>query len=130
MHAVNDDSQKHRVIGIRHALRVFKKEGLVESDSLYAQEGVEDVQDQISNTALRWYKKGARRGALVLMRAILRGDVAVRPSGSGTVLETMLDTIAWPKKRIRVRAGRKMITKDLAGFGLEVIKDLEFKPEK
>ncbi|MFZ0959884.1 MAG: hypothetical protein WAO35_03190 [Terriglobia bacterium] len=129
MQGANDNFQKHRVIGIRHVLRAFKKEGLVESDSLYAQEGVEDVQDQISNTALRWYKKGARRGALVLMGAILRGDVTVRQSKSGAVLETMLDTLPWPKKRIRVLAGRKKITKDLAGFGLEVVKDLEFKPE-
>ena len=106
MRSTKDHDQKHRVIGIRHVLKVFKKEGLVESDSFYAQDGVEDVQDHIGDTALRWYKKGARRGALALMKAILRGEVAVRQQKGGAVLETMSDTIPWPKKRIKVRAPR------------------------
>lgn len=130
MRSMNDDTQKHSVIGIRHVLKVFKKEGLVESDSFYSHEAVEDVQDQIGDTALRWYKKGARRGALALIKSILRGDVAVRQQGGGAVLETIFDTIPWPKKRIKVRAGRKKLTKDLNGFALRVVEDLGFKIEK
>ena len=119
--------KKHRVIGIRHTLKAFKKEGLVEEDAVYPDEGVEDVQEQIAAAAVRWYKIGARRGAKVLVKAILDRKVRIQTGGRRPVLETSLDAIQWPKKRIRVRVGHQTIRRKLDGFELRLIEDLEFK---
>lgn len=121
--------KKHRVIGIRHSLKALKKEGLVEQDVLFPSEAVEDMREQIVDAALRWYKIGARRGARVLIKAILDGGVTVQKKGRRYILETDLDAIPWTKKRIKVRAGFRKISKELDGFELRTIEDLDFRTD-
>lgn len=67
----------HRVIGIRHALRQFKDAGLVEEDSMFPHEAVEDVQGEVLETAERWYKIGAKRGAREVLKALLDGRLEI-----------------------------------------------------
>ena len=43
---------KHRVIGIRHALKKLKEAGLVEDETLYASDAVDDVQDEIDRKSV------------------------------------------------------------------------------
>ena len=78
----------NRVIGIRHVLRKLKDEGLVDEDSLYADEAVEDIRQEAVAIARRWYGIGARRGVNELLDAIERGDVVVEYDGenAGTAL--------------------------------------------
>lgn len=46
-----DILKKHRVIGIRHALRQLKDAGLVDDENLYADEAVADVRWELLSTA-------------------------------------------------------------------------------
>ena len=71
----------HRVIGIRHTLKQFKDAGLVEDEHHYPEEGVDDVQGRIVQTAIRFYKIGARRGAIEAHEAIISGDFDVDEKG-------------------------------------------------
>ncbi|HEY2823116.1 MAG TPA: hypothetical protein VGJ06_18880 [Candidatus Acidoferrum sp.] len=85
-----DIGQQHRVIGIRHVLRRLKKAGLVEKDSLYAQEAISNIQDKVLARAVSWYKIGARRGALVILEP--REIIA------------KVDSVRW-RKKLRVKVG-------------------------
>ena len=73
----------HRVIGIRHALKACKKDGLVDDGHNFPEEAVEDVKDGMLKTAVRFCRIGVRRGAIEAIDAILRGgfDVEVRDEG-------------------------------------------------
>ncbi|MBZ5554565.1 MAG: hypothetical protein LAO21_17750 [Acidobacteriia bacterium] len=124
---MNKELRKHRVIGIRSALKAFKKEGLLEHDTLYPDDAVEKTQEQLTRTALRWYKIGARRGARVVLAHFLKSKITVTVDGRHATLETELDALPWPKKTIRIRVGKRHLVRAVGKFELEVIKDLGFK---
>jgi hypothetical protein len=100
-----DIGQQHRVIGIRHVLRRLKKAGLVEKDSLHAQEAVFNIQDKVLSRAVNWYKIGARRGALVILKAFLDGNLIVwRKTDGAREIIANVDAVRW-RKKLRVKVG-------------------------
>ena len=120
-------SAGHRVIGIRHTLRQFKKKGLIDEDDLYPREAVEDVQDRLEETAVRWYKKGCRRGAIVALEQILKSSIVVEKDGKRLSLSTDLSEIKWPIKTVKIRIGNKLRKVSLQGFALDIEDDLDFE---
>ena len=102
---MSDPGAKHRVIGIRHTLKKFKDEGLVEEESLYPADAIANVQDGLTRKAITWYKVGARRGAREVLDAILDGRLEVKHKSDGaTEIVASVDTLEW-KKRLNVRIG-------------------------
>jgi hypothetical protein len=102
---MHDFGKKHRVIGIRHVLRKFKKAGLVEKESQYADEAVADLQDEITKKAVEWYKVGAKRGAKQILGAFFSGDLKVRRKADGTAeIVAKVDALTW-EKRLTVSTG-------------------------
>lgn len=73
----------HRVIGILHALKQLKNAGLVEDDSSYPHQAVQDVQSEILSVAQTWYGVGAKRGGREVLKAFLNGDFEVRIDTNG-----------------------------------------------
>lgn len=104
---MSDILKKHRVIGIRHALRQLKDAGLVDDESLYPDEAVADVQGELLSTARSWYKIGSRRGGLEVLEAFLNGDFEVLANPDGTK-EIVAHTraVRWTKG-LKVRVGSR-----------------------
>ena len=101
------ERQKHRIIGIRYTLKPLKQKGLVEDDTMYPNEAVEEVQDEMLRLAQRWYRIGARRGTTEFLDALLQGDFYVREDNDGN-LEVIAKKkqISW-ERGLRVRVGQK-----------------------
>jgi len=116
---------KHRVIGIRHALKKLKEAGLVEDETLYASDAVDDVQDEMLAVAQTWYEIGARRGAIEVINAILDGRFSVSKNSNGEVeITAHVKELSW-SKRLKVTVGnvKKIVEKQKYRLTL---KDLEF----
>src|SRR5258705_7971312 len=95
-----------RVIGIRHTLRKLKQAGLVEQDSLFPEQAVRDVQDEVRAAAQRWYRIGAKRGALEVLEALLGGHLAVHTDKQGKrEIITSKSSLKWTKA-LNVRVGK------------------------
>ncbi len=101
------ERQKHRIIGIRYTLKPLKQKGLVEDDTMYPNEAVEEVQDEMLRLAQRWYRIGARRGATQVLDALLQGHFYVREDNDGN-LEVIAKRkqVSW-ERGLRVRVGHK-----------------------
>ncbi len=123
---MNDKLGKHRVIGVRHALKAFKDEGLIDDDTFYPKEAVDEISDKILLVARRWYIVGAKRGALEVLEAIINGDITVRETGSNNhQLTAHVENINWTKAlNVSVGAEKKKIGKK--SYNLSV-KDLGFE---
>lgn len=122
---MSDTLKEHRVIGIRHVLKKMKDAGLVDDDRLYPNEAIDDVQDEIEKTARRWYKIGARRGALALIDALLDGkfEVTVDKNGQRTLV-AHVNSVEWEKSLIvSVGNSKRQIKKKKYQLTLN---DLEF----
>jgi len=122
---VSDKLKEHRVIGIRHSLKKFKDAGLVEDESYYPSEAVENVQDEILAVAQAWYEIGAKRGAIEIINAILDGEFEVNSNANGELeIIAHAKSVSW-SKRLRVTVGneKKIIQKQKYRLTL---KDLEF----
>ena len=101
----------NRVIGIRYALRKLKDEGLVDEDSFYPDQAVEDIQGEAVAIATKWYQIGARRCVNELPDAIERGDVLVEydsRDGGGARFFIPKPGLAW-RRRLRVKVGTETI---------------------
>jgi len=124
---VSDKLKEHRVIGIRHSLKKFKDAGLVEDESYYPSEAVENVQDEVLAVAQTWYEIGAKRGAIETINAFLDGKFKVNSNTNGeleVIAQTKTQTVSW-SKRLKVTVGneKKLIQKQKYQLTL---KDLEF----
>jgi hypothetical protein len=118
-------SAGHRVIGIRHALNQLKTAGLVEQDTLYPRHAVQDVQSEILAVAERWYRVGARRGALEILEAILDGDLEVHVNNKGErEIVASKNSVTW-SKRLNVNVGNTKQQIPEQTYEL-TLKDLEF----
>ena len=124
---MSDLLKKHRIIGIKHTLRQLKEAGLVEEDSNYPEEAVADVQSEVLSTARRWYKVGAKRGALEIIEALLNGDLVVIANADGTLKEIQANTmsICWSRV-LKVKVGSETQEPKKQDYQLTV-KELGFK---
>ena len=98
----------HRVIGIRFVLKHFKQEGLIEEDIMYPQPAVSGIKDRITQTAQRWYARGAERGAIEALRAISEGEILVVPGKDGVTFKFKKSKITW-KRALNVTVGKKKV---------------------
>ena len=94
-----------RVIGIRHALKQLKKVGLVEQDTLYPKDAVQNVQTEVLAVAERWYKVGAKRGALVIVEAFLDGRLEVQIGKNGNREIVARENSITRRKKLNVTVG-------------------------
>jgi hypothetical protein len=115
----------YRVIGIRHVLKKLKDRGQVERDTFYADEAADDIDRKLTKTALRWYKVGAVRGALVTLEEIRNGTIVLK-SGSAKQLTTKLSKLPWPKKKLNVKIGKRIVPVSLKQFKIKIVDDLGF----
>jgi repressor of nif and glnA expression len=120
------DKAKHRIIGILHALKQFKEEGLIEDDTFYPDRAVEEVGEGMLKVAQRWYRIGARRGAIRLLKGLLAGNFSVRKGKGGSLSVIALrDNISW-EKVLKVRVGNR--TRNLPKMKYKLrVEDLGFQ---
>src|SRR5689334_3254953 len=103
--------RKHRTIGIRHVLKKMKNAGLVEHDSMYADEAVSDIQNCTEQCIVTWYQVGAKRGALEILDAFLDGTLKVtrnKKTGKKEIISSV-DDFTWVK-RLKITVGKKKRT--------------------
>ncbi len=119
--------KKHRVIGIRHTLRKFKDEGLVDNSTNYPIDAVDDVKDEAALTAKKAYWIGARRGALEVIEAFLNGDFVLGQDKNGNPeITANISALKWDKS-VSVTFGNNNITVPKAKYQLDIKKNLDFK---
>lgn len=119
----NNDAE-NRVIGIRHALKVLKDVGLVEDETMYPDDAVKDIQEGALSVAERWYKIGAKRGALEILNAFIDGRFAAVKKNGELELTSVIDAIEW-KSALNVRVGKEKKRVDKKLYSL-TIEDLGF----
>lgn len=122
---MNDVGKKHRVIGIRHALKTLKEAGLVEADAMFPSEAVDDVNTQILLTAKKWYQIGARRGAIEAIDAFLDGDFTIRTKNGEKQVVAHSDGLEW-SRRLHVTIGNTKTDVPKTHHKLD-LQDLEFE---
>jgi hypothetical protein len=118
-------SGAHRVIGIRHALKAFKRAGLVEKDSMYPAQAVGDVTTEALGIAKNWYEIGAKRGAVEIIEAFLDGKFEIR-IGDKQKREVIArtKTVKW-KRQLNVTVGNRKHTVPKQQYVL-TLEDLEW----
>lgn len=105
--------KKHRVIGIRHALKAFKDDGLIDDDTFYPNGAVGEINNELLITAQKWYKIGAQRGALELLDSIIGGDFEVKKSKDGKIeIIACVDELVWNRSlNVTVGDNKKKLKK-------------------
>lgn len=120
-----DKLQEHRVIGIRHTLKAFKDDGLLDDDTFYPEEAADKIKDEILITARKWYRIGARRGARKTLDAFLNGDFEVNKNKKGELeIIANIDELSW-KRGLNVTVGKQKKRIKKRKYKL-TIKDLDF----
>ena len=120
-----DTLKKHRVIGIKYALRQFKEAGLAEEDSHYPRDAVKDAQAKGLSIAERWYEIGAKRGARKILEAFLDGHFETTTDKDGKCeIVAKVDSVKWAKP-LNVTVGNKKQQVPKRTYEL-TLKDLEF----
>lgn len=118
--------QKHRVIGILHTLRTLKNEGLIDEDTLYPDDAVDDLATTLLRTASRWYEIGARRGAEEVIRAILAGKIKIHREPDGTIrIKRTKTNITW-RRTLHVTVGNQKGTITAKKYRIN-LKDLKIR---
>lgn len=119
--------EEHRVIGIRHALKAFKDDGLLDDDTFYPDDAVNEIKDDMLRLARKWYRIGARRGALETIEAFLNGDLEIkRKKRGGIEIIANKAELSWSRGlNVTVGAEKKRIKK--RKYKLEIKKDLGFE---
>lgn len=119
--------QENRVIGIRHALRAFKNDGLLDDDTFYPDDAVDEIKDDMLWIARKWYRIGARRGAVELLDAFLNGDFEVKTKKNGKIeIVANKDAISW-KRGLNVSVGNEKRHLKRRKYSLKIKKDLGFE---
>jgi hypothetical protein len=110
---LENKQKQHRVIGIRHALKAFKGDGLIDDDTFYPYEAVDEIKDEILIKSRKWYKIGAKRGALELLDSIINGDFEVKKGKDGKIeVIAHVDEVAWNRSlNVKVGDNKKKIKK-------------------
>ena len=118
--------KKHRVIGIRHTLKAFKREGLIDDDTLYPDKAVGEIKDEFLIKASKWYKIGAKRGASVILESIINGDLDVKKNKKGEIeIIANVHEVAWNRSlNVMVGNEKKKIKKKKYKLKIE---DLDFE---
>lgn len=99
--------REHRIIGIRHTLKTFKGDGLIDDETYYPNDAVDEVKDGIVEKSQKWYKIGARRGALEALEAIIQGGIKVKKKKDGTYeLIAYVDALEW-ERELKVKVGNQ-----------------------
>ena len=118
--------QKHRVIGIRHTLKAFKDDGLLDDDTLYPDDAVDEIKDDMLRLARKWYRIGAKRGALETLEAFLNGDFEITKSKRGKIeIIANKDELSW-KRGLNVTVGNEKKHIESRKYKLKIEKDLGF----
>ena len=119
--------KKHRVIGIRHALKTFKDDGLLDDDTLYPDDAVDEIKDDMLRLARKWYKIGAKRGALETLEAFLDGKFKVNKKNNGEIeIIANIDELSW-KRGLNVTIGSEKKHIKTRKYKLRIKKDLKFE---
>ncbi len=94
--------------------------------TLYPDEAVDEIKDEILAVARRWYRVGAKRGALEVLEAIMNGDITIEGTDSDTCqLTAHIENISWTKSlNVSVGAEKRKIAKK--SYNLSV-KELGFE---
>jgi hypothetical protein len=121
---MGDITKKHRVIGIRHTLKKFKEAGLVEEDSMYADDAVGNVQDEMLKVAKRWYKVGAKRGAREVLEALLDGCLEIVDTDGKLEVLAHVTKLEWAiPLKVSVGSEKQIVQKKAYALTL---RDMEF----
>lgn len=97
--------EQHRVIGIKHTLKAFKNDGLIDDEINYPDDAVNEIKDSIVEKSKKWYRIGAKRGALEALEAIIQGNIKVKKNKDGTYeLTAYIDSLEW-ERELKVTVG-------------------------
>jgi len=119
--------QEHRVIGIMHSLKAFKDDGLIDDDTMYPDDAVDEIKDEMLKIARKWYKLGAKRGSLETLNAFLEGKFQIGKSKKGKVeIIANVDRLTW-SRRLNVTVGGEKKHIDSCTYKLKIKEDLEFE---
>lgn len=119
--------QKQRVIGIRHTLKAFKDDGLLDDDTFYPDDAIDEIKDDMLRIAKKWYRIGARRGTLELLEAFFNGDFEIRTKKNGRIeIIANKDAVSW-KRGLNVTVGNERRHLKRRKYSLNIKKDLGFE---
>lgn len=126
---MTDSTPKEVVIGIRHTLKVLKEQGLIEEATLYPDEAVSDLNNQILHVAKQWYKIGAKRGADEIIEEFLNGnlEVVVKSDGSREVIR-YTEEVSWTRT-LKVTVGNSQKEVKQQKYRLSYDDDLGFSKD-
>ena len=126
MKAYDKKLEEHRVIGIRHALKAFKDDGLLDDDTFYPDDAVDEIKDDMLRLARKWYRIGARRGALEILESFLNGDLEMRKKKQGIEIIANKSELSW-KRGLNVTVGTEKKRIKKRKYRLQVKRDLDFE---
>jgi hypothetical protein len=119
--------EEHRVIGIRHALRAFKEDGLLDDDTYYPDDAVNEIKDDMLRLARQWYKIGARRGALATLEALEKGDIEITKTKNGEIeIVANKSELSWSRS-LNVTVGTEKKQVSIRKYKLRMKNDLGFE---
>ncbi len=101
---------------------------MVEEDTLKPQVAVDDLQSEMLTVAERWYRVGARRGALEVLEAFLEGQFTVQYDASGRIEKLVANSqkpITW-SKWLNVTVGNQKLPVEKQEYEL-TLDDLGFE---
>ena len=120
-----DKLKQHRIIGIRHTLKHFKKAGLIEQEICYPDDAVDSLRAQEASIARRWYRAGARRGALEILEAFLDRKFELRTDKDNKIeIVARTKSVTW-ERSLDVTVGNKKLKVSKRRYKLN-LKELEF----
>lgn len=126
MASIDVERKKHRVIGIRHVLKIQKEAGLVEEESLFPEDAVDDIYKRLVQKAESWYKTGLKRGMLTAIEAFQFGELEIDAAGEMSCTANVKSLSV--NKTLSVRLGGD--TKNIRVSHSIDVKDLGFEDEE
>lgn len=87
--------KKHRVIGIRHALKVLKETGLIEERITFPQDASEEIVNLIVETALKFYQLGAETGVNKTIDYFIDEKFETYKRNGNRIISSNVNSVKW-----------------------------------
>lgn len=92
---MSNDGSKHRVIGIRHALKVLKTDGLISKDIVYPKDASDELIELLIATAIEFYELGAKQGAEKAIDHFIAEKFTTQKRNGQRTVTANVDAVKW-----------------------------------
>lgn len=90
-----EENSKHRVIGIRHALKELKDKGLISDEIMFPADASEQLIELIITTALQFYELGAQTGVSKAIDYFMDGKLVTHKRKDSRVIKAHIGAVTW-----------------------------------